>query len=145
MVSLFRAIPDKKNIIHSLVGMGNGMPFMSAIYVIDTFYLYVVAVVYATLWCNHGPCYNETTECRNIGYSSLTRYLPLFDTSAFRGNEITTVSICYHDTRFNWGYKSPLQTSIFKHFNCNFPVEIQKYWRHLCHGIRLIHIWHIVD
>ena len=83
-VSIFKAIPDRSNLIHSLVGMRYGMPFMSARYVIDAVYVYVVVVVYAALCSSHGPCYNETTRCRNIKYSSLTRYPYLFDTSAFR-------------------------------------------------------------
>ena len=66
--------------------MRYGMPLMSSRCVIHVLYVYVVAVVYAALYCSHGPCYNETTRCRNIKYSSLTRYPSLFDISAFRGS-----------------------------------------------------------
>ena len=62
------------------------MLFMSAMYVINYLYMYIVAVVYAASCCSHGPCYNETARCRDIRYSSLTRYISLCNTSAFRGS-----------------------------------------------------------
>ena len=78
--------PINKNSIHPLVGMRYGVPFMSARHVIDAFYMYVVAVVYVASCCSHGPCFNETTRCRSIKYSSLIRYPSLFNTSVFRGS-----------------------------------------------------------
>ena len=83
-------------------------------------------VVYAASCCSHRPCYDETARCRNIKYSSLTRFPPFVILLHLEVQEIITVSIYFHGTYFKWWYKSPLQTSIFKHFNSNFPVKILK-------------------
>ena len=121
MVSISKLSPIKTLFTHSWEW---GMGYL--LWVIDALYVYVVGVVYAALCCNHEPCYNETTRCRNIKYSSVTRYPYLFDTSAFRGprNDHSINILPWHS--FNWRDGNPLQTSIFKHFHSNFPVKIQK-------------------
>ena len=99
---------------------------MSARHVIDALYAYVVAVVYAASCWSHGPCYNETTRCGNIKYSSLIRYSSLFNTSAFRGswnNHIINM-LPWHS--FQLRVWKPITNVNFQAFNLNFPFKIQK-------------------
>ena len=117
--------------------MGYGMPFMSARYVIYALYVCVVAVFYTASCCSHRPCYNETTWCRNVEYSSLTGYPSFSVTLNSEAHEIITLSICYRGTYFNWWYENPLQTSFFKHFDSSFPVKTQK--------VETLIRWHMVD
>ena len=113
------------------------MYFMSARYVIDALYVYVVAVVYAASCCSHGPCYIETTWCRNIKYSWLIRYPPYLILLHSEAHEVITVSILYHGTHLNWGYESPLQMSNFKHLTL---ISHSKYKK-----VRTLIWWHTVD
>ena len=97
----------------------------------------VLSRFYTASCCSHRPCYNETTRCRNVKYSSLTRYPSLFVTLNSEAHDIITLSICYRGTYFNWWYESPLQTSFFKHVDSSFPVKTQK--------VETLIRWHMVD
>ena len=110
------------------------MPFMSARYVIDALYVHVVVVVYAASCSSHGPCYSETTRCRNIKYSSLTRYPYLFDTSAFRdswNNNSINILISTDGTKSH--HK--------RQFSCILPLISRSKYKKLETLIR----WHTVD
>ena len=109
MISIFRNIPDELIIIHSLMGMRYGVRFISERYVICALYVYVFTVIYVASCCSYGPCYIENTRCRNIGYSSLTRYPPYLIVLYSQTHEIIPGPIWYHGTHFNRGYKSPLK------------------------------------
>ena len=73
---------------------------MSARYVTDALFVYVVAVVYAASCRNDGACYNETAQCRNIRDNSLARCPPYLILLHLEAHEMITVSIYYHGTHF---------------------------------------------